>query len=95
MTVNFFSIPGGTNGPKSVQNTGSSSKSAKAESKDNAIFSSELQSATSAQESNKVQDPERVAKIQALKAQFESGSLENNLDLEKVAGALLNHLVDF
>jgi len=90
MTVNFFSIPGGPSGTKGAQQTTGAQKSAKAEAKESAKFSSTLETATASTAAKETQDTERSARVNELKAQIQNGSY--NPDLTKVASALLNHM---
>ena len=59
---------------------------------DRVDFSSVLQEATKTKETTPVQDQARAEKIQALKAQVESGTYQP--DLEKVAESLLKFIVE-
>lgn len=93
MTVNFFGIPGrGQIGSLNIGQTGETQKSTKSESKNSASFSSALEGATAAQASGKIEDTERTARVQELKAQVSSG--EYDPDLNKVASSLLKFLVE-
>ena len=93
MTVNFFGIPGrGQIGNLHINQAGESQKTSKTGSKEGASFSSALEGATSAQATGKVEDAERAARVQELKAQVASGQYEP--DLNKVASSLLKFLVE-
>ena len=93
MTVNFFGIPGrGQIGSLNIGQTGETQKSTKSESKSSVSFSSALEGATAAQASGKIEDTERAARVQELKAQVSSG--EYDPDLNKVAASLLKFLVE-
>lgn len=93
MTVNFFGIPGrGQIGSLNIGQTGEAQKSTKSESKSSVSFSSTLEGATATQASGKIEDTERTARVQELKAQVSSG--EYDPDLNKVASSLLKFLVE-
>ena len=94
MTVEFFGVRGmgQISGLNKIGPLGDAKKTAKTEGKENASFSSALQGATAAQAAGKVEDPERAARVQALKAQVSSGQYEP--DLHKVASNLLKFLVE-
>ncbi|MDD2465904.1 MAG: flagellar biosynthesis anti-sigma factor FlgM [Desulfobulbus sp.] len=93
MTVNFFGIPGrGQIGSLNINQVSDSQKSSKSEAKESVSFSSALEGASAAQSSSKVEDAERTARVQALKAQVSNG--EYNPDLNKVASSLLKFLVE-
>lgn len=66
---------------------GSAQKNAAASKSDRVDFSSALQSATKAQATGATQETARAEKLQALKAQIDSGSYQP--DLEKVAASML------
>lgn len=93
MTVNFFGFSSRTQigGSLNINQAGGTQKSSKSESKKGVSFSSALEGATAAQASSKVDDPERAARVQELKAQVDSGEYEP--DLDKVASSLLKFLV--
>ncbi len=74
-----------------VKRGGKAAAGAKAGSSDKVSFSSVLKDTSKAQEAKAAQDPARVAKLQALKAQIDSGSYRP--DLEKVAASLLPFLM--
>lgn len=93
MTVNFFGIPSrGQIGSLNIGQTGETQKSSKSESKSSASFSSALEGATATQASGKIEDAERTARVQELKAQVANG--EYDPDLNKVASSLLKFLVE-
>ena len=93
MTVNFFGIPSrGQIGSLNIGQTGETQKSSKGESKSSVSFSSALEGATVAQSSGKIEDAERTARVQELKAQVANG--EYDPDLNKVASSLLKFLVE-
>lgn len=93
MTVNFFGIPGrGQIGNLQINQAGESQKSSKTSGKESTSFSSALEGATSVQTSGKVEDAERAARVQELKAQVANGQYEP--DLNKVASSLLKFLVE-
>ena len=93
MTVNFFGIPGrGQIGSLNIGQTGETQKSSKSESKSSVSFSSALEGATATQASGKIEDAERTARVQELKAQVANG--EYDPDLNKVAAKLMKFLVE-
>ncbi|MBM9537405.1 flagellar biosynthesis anti-sigma factor FlgM [Desulfobulbus alkaliphilus] len=94
MTVNFFGVNGmgQIGGPNKVHRPGETQKTTKTEGKEGPSFSSALQGATAAQTGPKVEDPERAARVQALKAQVASGQYQP--DLNKVAASLMKFLVE-
>jgi negative regulator of flagellin synthesis FlgM len=93
MTVNFFGIPGrGQIGNLQTNQVGESQKSSKTSGKESTSFSSALEGATSVQASGKVEDTERAARVQELKALVANGQYEP--DLNKVASSLLKFLVE-
>ncbi len=93
MTVNFFGIPGRSQiGSLNIGQTGESQKTSKSGSKDSASFSSALEGVTASQGSGTVENAERTARVQELKAQVASG--EYDPDLNKVASSLLKFLVE-
>lgn len=71
---------------------GDAQKTSKSESKEGTSFASALLGAGQAQGAGKVEDAERAARVQELKAQVTSGQYEP--DLNKVASSLLRFLVD-
>ncbi len=93
MTVNFFGIPSrGQIGSLNIGQTGETQKSSKSESKSSVSFSSALEGASASQASGKIEDAERTARVQELKAQVANG--EYDPDLNKVASSLLKFLVE-
>ena len=93
MTVNFFGIPSrGQIGSLNIGQTGETQKSSKSESKSSVSFSSALEGATATQASGKIEDAERTARVQELKAQVANG--EYDPDLNKVAAKLMKFLVE-
>lgn len=93
MTVNFFGIPGrGQIGSLNIGQTGETQKTNKSDSKSSISFSSALEGATASQANGKVEDAERTARVQELKAQVANG--EYDPDLNKVASSLLKFLVE-
>ncbi len=93
MTVNFFGIPGRSPiGGLNVNQVNESKKSSKSEAKNSVSFSSALEGAAATQSASKVEDADRVARVQELKAQVASGDYEP--DLNKVASSLLQFLVN-
>ena len=93
MTVNFFVIPSrGQIGSLNIGQTGETQKSSKSESKSSVSFSSALEGATATQASGKIEDAERTARVQELKAQVANG--EYDPDLNKVAAKLMKFLVE-
>ena len=93
MTVNFFGIPSrGQIGSLNIGQTGETQKSSKSESKSSTSFSSALEGASASQASGKIEDAERTARVQELKAQVANG--EYDPDLNKVASSLLKFLVE-
>ena len=94
MTVEFFGVRGmgQIGGLNKIGRLGEAQKTAKTEGKEGASFSSALQGASAAQSTGKVEDPERAARVQELKAQVSSGQYEP--DLNKVASSLLKFLVE-
>ena len=72
--------------------SGDAQKTSKSESKEGASFASALQGAAQAQGASKIDDTERAARVQELKAQVASGQYEP--DLSKVASSLLRFLVE-
>lgn len=95
MTVEFFGIKGmaqiggvkvnKTGGPGETQKTG------KGEGAESTSFSSALKGATEMQAS-KVENSDRAARVEELKAQVANGTYEP--DLDKVASSLLKFLVE-
>jgi negative regulator of flagellin synthesis FlgM len=79
-------------GLKKIGQTGDAQKSAKADGKEGAAFTSALQGATAAQSAGKAGDAERASRVQELKSQVASGQYEP--DLNKVASSLLRFLVE-
>lgn len=79
-------------GLNKIGQTGDTQKTAKGENKEGVSFASALHGATAAQGVDKVEDPERAARVAALKAQVASGQYEP--DLTKVASSLLRFLVE-
>ena len=94
MTVEFFGIRGmgQIGGLNKLSRLGDAQKTAKTEGKEESSFSSALQGASAAQAAGKVEDPERAARVQELKAQVSSGQYEP--DLNKVASSLLKFLAE-
>ena len=94
MTVEFFGIRGmgQISGLNKIGRTGDTQKTAKTDGKEGASFSSALQGAAATQAAGKVEDPERAARVQELKAQVSSGQYQP--DLTKVASSLLKFLVE-
>lgn len=92
MTVNFFGFSSRIGSNLNVNQVGGTQKTSKSASKEDVSFSSALEGATAAQASSKVDDPERAARVQELKAQVNSGEYEP--DLDKVASSLLKFLVN-
>lgn len=64
----------------------------KSENKDGVSFASALHGAVMIQETGKLDDAERIARVLELKAQIDSGQYEP--DLNKVASSLLRFLVE-
>jgi Negative regulator of flagellin synthesis (anti-sigma28 factor) len=94
MAVDFFGVRGmgqlsGLNKIGQVVDTPGTRKS---ESKDGPSFTSALHGAVMSQESGKIDDAERIARIHELKAQIANGQYEP--DLNKVASSLLRFLVE-
>lgn len=79
-------------GLNKIGQSGDTQKTAKSESKEAPSFSSALQGATANQAAGKVDDADRAARVQELKAQVSSGQYEP--DLNKVASSLLRFLVE-
>lgn len=71
--------------------TGAAKQSDAAKNTDRVDFSSALQDATKVQASSSTREAARAEKLQALKAQIESGTYKP--DLEKVASSLLPFIV--
>ena len=94
MTVEFFGVRGmgQIGGLNKIGQSGDTQKTAKTESKEGPSFASALQGATMNQGAGKIEDAERAARVQELKAQIANGQYEP--DLNKVASSLLRFLVE-
>lgn len=94
MTVEFFGVRGmgQIGGLNKIGQSGDTQKTAKSENKEGVSFSSALQGATASQAAGKMDDADRAARVQELKAQVSSGQYEP--DLNKVASSLLRFLVE-
>jgi len=79
-------------GLNKIGQSGDTQKTAKSESKEGVSFSSALQGAPATQAAGKMDDADRAARVQELKAQVSSGQYEP--DLNKVASSLLRFLVE-
>lgn len=79
-------------GLNKIGQSGDTQKTAKTEGKEGASFASALQGATMTQGAGKIEDAERAARVQELKAQVANGQYEP--DLNKVASSLLRFLVE-
>ncbi len=94
MSVEFFGLRGmgQIGGLNKMERPGESRNSAKAEAKAGVSFSSALHGAQAAKAAGAAEDPERAARIQALKEQIASGQYAP--DLHKVSSSLLKFLVE-
>ncbi len=92
MTVNFFGMSNRPIGGLNVNQVSDSQKSSKTKSTEEVSFGATLESAQAAQSTNKIDDPERAARVQELKAQVSAGTYEP--DLESVSAQLLKFLVE-
>ncbi len=92
MTVEFFGIKGMPQ-VGGIKNTrpGEAQKTGKTDQSENTSFSSALKGAGAVQ-ANSVENNERSARVDELKAQVANGSYEP--DLDKVASSLLKFLVE-
>ena len=93
MTVEFFGVRGfgQLGGINKTSRPGDTRKTDKAE-KDQGAFSTALEGASEVQASAQTADPERAARIEALKEQVAAGTYEP--DLNRVASSLLKFLVE-
>lgn len=79
-------------GLNKIGQSGDAKKTAKTEGSEGSSFASALQGATATQGAGKVEDAERAARVQELKAQVASGQYQP--DLTKVASSLLRFLAE-